>query len=62
VAVRDLEAVQRLQGSVASAESRPSRIGPITLEVNQTGERTSGKAAQCVRRGGDWKRGMVEIL
>ena len=62
MALRDLEGIQRLQGSVASAESCPSRIGRITLEVNQTGERTSGKAAQCVRRGGDWKCGMAEIL
>jgi hypothetical protein len=43
VAVRNLEAVQQLQGSVASAESRPGRIGPITLEVKQAGERRVGK-------------------
>ena len=43
MAVRNLEAVQQLQGSVASAESRPSRIGPITLEVKQAGERRVGK-------------------
>jgi hypothetical protein len=42
VAVRHLEAVQWLQGSVASAESRPGRIGPITLEVKQAGERSAG--------------------
>ena len=35
-------AVQRLQGSVVYAESRPSTIGPITLEVKQTGERSAG--------------------
>jgi hypothetical protein len=36
---------------VASAESRPSRIGPITLEVKQAGERRVGKphAALCVQ-------------
>src|SRR5215813_9479541 len=42
VAVRHLEAVQQLQGSVAAAESCPSRIGPITLEAKQTGERSAG--------------------
>src|SRR6516162_4409163 len=41
---------------MAAVESRPSRIGPITLEVKQAGERTSGKSIRCVRRGGDWKR------
>ena len=34
--------VQRQQGSTASAESRPSRIGPITLDAKQTGERSEG--------------------
>jgi hypothetical protein len=58
MAVRISAAVQQLQGSVVYAESCPTTIGPITLEVKQTGERT----ARCVRRGGDWKRGMVEIL
>src|SRR4249919_1379318 len=42
MAVRISAAVQRLQGSVAYAESRPSTIGPITLEVKQTGERSAG--------------------
>ena len=42
MAVRNLEAVQRLQGSVASADSRSSKIGPITLEVKQAGERRAG--------------------
>src|ERR1700692_458715 len=42
MAVRIAAAVQRLQGSVANAESRPSTIGPITLEVKQTGERSAG--------------------
>ena len=42
MAVRNLEAVQQLQGSVASAESRPSRIGPINLEAKRTGERKAG--------------------
>src|SRR6266705_1782026 len=40
--VRDLEAIQWLQGAMADAESRSSRIGPITLEVKQTGERRAG--------------------
>src|SRR5262249_18722700 len=43
MAVRISAAVQRLQGSVAHAESRPSTISPITLEVKQTGERSGGK-------------------
>src|SRR5258706_16442805 len=42
MAVRISAAVQRLQGSLANAESRPSTIGPITLEVKQTGERSAG--------------------
>src|SRR6516164_10253671 len=42
MAVRILVAVQRLQGSVACVESRPSAIGIITLEVKQTGERSAG--------------------
>src|SRR6266478_9930617 len=42
MAVRISAAVQRLQGSLANAESRPSTIGPITLDVKQTGERGAG--------------------
>src|SRR6516165_5389075 len=42
MAVRISAAVQRLQGSVVYAESCPSTIGPITLEVKQTGERSAG--------------------
>src|SRR5258705_8153942 len=42
MAVRISAAVQRLQGSLANAESRPSTIGPITLDVKQTGERSAG--------------------
>jgi hypothetical protein len=42
MAVRISAVVQRLQGSVVDAESRPSTIGPITLEVKQTGERSAG--------------------
>src|SRR6516164_4801251 len=42
MAVRIFAAVQRLQGSVVNAERRPSTIGPITLEVKQTGERSAG--------------------
>ena len=56
MAVRHLEAVQQLSGSAVRTESRPGRIGPITLEVKQAGERISGKSVRCVRRGGDWKR------
>src|SRR5215475_6872520 len=42
MAVRDLEAVQWLQGSVAAAKSRSSRIGHINLGMKQTGERSAG--------------------
>jgi hypothetical protein len=42
MAVRISAAVRRLQGSVAYAESRPGTIGPINLEVKQTGERSAG--------------------
>ena len=38
------------------------RIGPICLEAKQTGERSARKSACCVRRGGGWKRGMVEMV
>src|SRR5260370_39696182 len=40
--VRISAAVQRLQGSLANTESRSSTIGPITLEVKQTGEGSAG--------------------
>src|SRR6266699_6847037 len=42
MAVRNLEAIQWLSGSSARAESRPSRIGPISLGAKQTGERSAG--------------------
>jgi hypothetical protein len=42
MALRISAAVQRLQGSVGYAESCPGTIGPITLEVKQTGERSAG--------------------
>src|SRR5215468_812824 len=42
MAVQISAAVQRLQGSLANAESRPGTTGPITLEVKQTGERSAG--------------------
>ena len=40
--VRDLVAVQWLQSSPTAVESRSSRIGQISLEVKQTGERSAG--------------------
>src|SRR5882757_4382872 len=43
MAVRISAAVQRLQSSVGYGESRSSTIGPINLEVKQTGERSAGK-------------------
>src|SRR6267142_1421469 len=42
MAVRNLEVVQQLSGSAARAESRPGRIGPISLEAKQTGVRRAG--------------------
>jgi hypothetical protein len=54
--------LQGLSGCTTSAESRPGRIGPICLEAKQTGERSARKSACCVRRGGGWKRGMVEMV
>ena len=50
------------RGCTTSAESRPGRIGPICLEAKQTGERSARKSACCVRRGGGWKGGMVEMV
>jgi len=43
-------------------ESRSGRIGPISLGAKQAGERSARKSACCVRRGGGWKRGMVEMV
>src|SRR5215468_8854662 len=34
----------------------------INLEVKQTGERSTGNPYAAVRRGGGWKRGMVEMV
>jgi hypothetical protein len=42
MAVRNLEAVQQLLGSAVRGESRPGRIGPISLGAKQTGERRAG--------------------
>src|SRR5271165_2497239 len=42
MAVPNSEAVQWLPSGSTSAESRSGRIGPITLEAKQTGERSAG--------------------
>src|ERR1700722_13588475 len=42
MAVSDSEAVRWLPSGSTSAESRSGRIGPITLEAKQTGERSAG--------------------
>ena len=42
MALHNPEAVQQLQGSEGRSESRSSAIGPITLEVKQTGKRSAG--------------------
>jgi hypothetical protein len=62
VAIRHLEAVQWLQGSTASAESRPSRIGPITLEVKQAGERKAGNPHLAFDVAGTGNVSMVAML
>ena len=42
MAVRNLATVQWLQGWPTAVESRPGKIGPISLGVKQTGERSAG--------------------
>src|SRR5271165_3823623 len=42
MAAPNSEAVQWLPSGSTRAESRPGRIGPITLEAKQTGERSAG--------------------
>ena len=42
MAVRNPATVQWLQDSPTAAESRPGKIGPISLGVKQTGERSAG--------------------
>jgi hypothetical protein len=52
------QAVQQLQGSAAADESRPSKIGPISLGAKRTGERKAIRTLRSTWR--DWKRGTVE--
>jgi hypothetical protein len=42
VAVRHSRAVQRLSSATRQAESRPGRIGPISLDMKHMGERSAG--------------------
>src|ERR1700687_1995670 len=42
MAVRHSRAVQRLSSATRRAESRPSRIGPISFGVKQMGARSAG--------------------
>ena len=42
MAVRHSEAVQRLSSATQRAESRPGRIGPISLDMKRMGERSAG--------------------
>jgi Group II intron, maturase-specific domain len=37
-------------------------LGPISLKVKQMGARSAGNLHAASRRGGDWKRGTVEIV
>src|SRR5262249_36150902 len=62
LAIRHAEAVQRLSGSSARAESRPSRIGPISLEAKQTGERTGGNPHAAFDEAGAGNVSMVAML
>ena len=41
MAVRHSRAVQRLSSATRQAESRPGRIGPISLDVKQMGKRSA---------------------
>jgi hypothetical protein len=58
VAVRHSRAVQRLSSATRQAESRPGRIGPISLDMKQMGERSAGNphAAFDVEGTGDVAR------
>src|SRR3984893_11781674 len=58
VAVRHSRAVQQLSSATRQAESRPSRIGPISLDMKQMGERSAGNphAAFDVEGTGDVAR------
>ena len=62
MAVRHFEAVQRLHGEATAVESRPSKIGPITLEVKQAGERRAGNPHTAFDVAGTGNVGMVEML
>src|SRR6476620_11973971 len=42
LAVRHSRAVQQLSSATRPAESRPGRIGPISLDMKQMGERSAG--------------------
>ena len=42
MAVRHSRAVQRLSSATRQADSRPGRIGPISLDVKHMGERSAG--------------------
>ena len=55
--------VQRLSSATTPAEKVAAAVGVIELRRGQAnGGAQCGKSARCVRRGGDWKRGMVEML
>ena len=47
---------------MAAVESRPSRIGPITLEVKQAGERKAGNPHLAFDVAGTGNVSMVEML
>ena len=49
MAERNLATVQWLRGSLTAVESRPGRIGPISLGAKQTGERSAGNLHAAFR-------------
>ena len=62
MAVRNLAPVQWLPGSATAVESRSGRIGPISLEAKQAGERSAGNPHAAFDEAGAGKRGMVEMV
>ena len=57
------EAVRWLPSGSTSTESRSGlRIGPISLEAKQTGERSAGNPHAAFDAAGVWKRGTAEMV
>ena len=56
------QASHRAAKEVLGEHPEGNRCAERSLEAKQTGERSARKPACCVRRGGGWKRGMVEMV